>query len=86
MLPALVGQKLQKPIRDHLVLQSNSVRALALRQGEWKFIPGGPSGPQLYNLSTDLAETTNLAAGRPDKVKELAALLDDVRWRGRSRS
>lgn len=39
---------------------------------------------QLYDLSTDLAETRNLAAEQPAKVKELTALLEDMVQRGRS--
>ena len=41
--------------------------------------------PQLYDLSTDLAERTNVAVAHPDKVKELQAQLDRIRSAGRSR-
>jgi arylsulfatase A-like enzyme len=64
---------------------------LAVRQGQWKFIPprpgpkrtqftdietGNDPGAQLYNLSLDPGETRNLAAEQPEKVTELAALLE----------
>ena len=40
---------------------------------------------ELYNLSTDLAETNNAAAQNPEKVQELFALLNKLRSTGRSR-
>ena len=67
------------------------ISGLALRSGDWKFIPphkGGPmmktirSGnspqPQLYNLMEDPAETKNLARENPAKLKELTAMLDQI--------
>ena len=33
---------------------------------------------ELYNLAEDIGETKNLAASRPDKVKELRARLDEL--------
>ncbi len=41
-------------------------------------------GVQLYDISTDFAETTNLQAKHPDVVKELTALLQQYVDRGRS--
>ncbi len=41
--------------------------------------------PLLFNLAEDPAETKNVADRHPDKVKELSALLDTIRSRGRSR-
>lgn len=58
-------------------------------RGELKDIaPPGPSretGPQLYDLSRDPGETTNLATQRPEIVQELQALLTATRASGRSR-
>jgi arylsulfatase A-like enzyme len=87
MLPALLGEKRNKPLREHLVLQSNGSRRLAIRKGPWKLIPaaGGQGKPQLYNLKEDVRETNNLAAQRPDLVRELSSLLAELRQRGRSR-
>jgi hypothetical protein len=86
--------------RDQLVMQAGS-GALAIRQGPWKLIPasgaaGGKGkkkgkagaaggGDALFNLAEDLSETNNLAAKYPDRVKELAALLEKVTTQGRSR-
>jgi arylsulfatase len=47
----------------------------ALRVGNWKIVAAGrDTAWELYDLSSDRSETKNLAADRPEKVKELAAL------------
>jgi len=86
-LPALLAEKPDKPCRDQLVMHSGG-GGLAVRKGPWKLIPEPgmmAKGPELYNLEDDLAETTSLADKMPEKVKELAALLKEVREKGRSR-
>jgi arylsulfatase A-like enzyme len=40
VLPHLLGEKTEKPLRDILIEQNNNGLGLALRQGTWKFIPG----------------------------------------------
>ena len=46
----------------------------ALRVGDWKIVASGNAAPwELYNLKDDRAESHDLAASMPDKVKELAA-------------
>ena len=46
---------------------------------------GDQSQPiQLYDLSEDLGESSNLAAKNPDRVSELKALLESLIVRGRS--
>lgn len=58
----------------------------AVRQGKWKLhvkarstVKNQPVGklPALYDLSTDIAETKNLAAEHPEVVARLKKLLDD---------
>jgi arylsulfatase A-like enzyme len=83
--------------RDHLVEQAG---VLSLIKGDWKYIePGkGPKvsattgielgrdmQPQLYNLKNDLGEKHNLATQHPDIVKELAAMLKNIRDSQRTR-
>jgi arylsulfatase A-like enzyme len=95
VLPALLGQRHAKPLRDHLVVHNGGTRGpLAVRKGTWKLIPEAPTNarqpaaranPQLFNLADDLAEANNLAVKEPDKVKELTALLERIRESGRSR-
>lgn len=47
----------------------------ALRVGDWKIVAAGKDAPwEIYNLKTDRAESKNLAAEMPEKVRELAAL------------
>ena len=70
---------------------------LALRLGEWKYIPqrpgarrtqntdtetGNDPGVQLYNVASDPGETRNLAAEQREKVRELAAALDAEKAKG----
>jgi arylsulfatase B len=61
-------------------------RKHALRQGDWKLIREGRAW-RLYNLATDLAETTDLAKAHPDRVQDLSSRWDewnaaqmDPRW------
>jgi arylsulfatase A-like enzyme len=73
---------------------------IALRRGQWKYIEpnkrqrisqdtgielGNSLEPQLYDLSKDPAETKNLAAEMPDKARELASELDELKKSGRTR-
>ena len=78
LLPALLGGK---SARDHLVLQANGSRALAIRKGPWKLIPPA----QLYNLALDSGESNDVASRHSDIVRELSALLEKVRTAGRTR-
>lgn len=52
-------------------------RKNALRHGDWKLIRDGGAW-QLFDLAHDIAETTDLAAREPDRVRELSAEWD--RW------
>ena len=94
VLPALLGTSRQA--RTHLVEHAG---ALALIAGDWKVIRaqngpkrnltgnelGNDPQPQLFNLTEDPGEQNNLAAERPEKVKELLAMLDQIQSAGRSR-
>lgn len=75
-----------KSTTGRAVLVEQGTQGLALRQGNWKFIPAGKGPaqiksmrtgnspqPQLYDLSKDPGETKNLATEQPGKLKELAA-------------
>ena len=47
----------------------------ALRAGDWKIVAAGTnSWWELYDLGKDRAESNNLAAQQPEKVRELAAI------------
>ena len=46
----------------------------ALRVGDWKIVAAGKAGAwELYDLSTDRAESKDLAAQQPDRVQAMAA-------------
>lgn len=49
--------------------------AHALRHGDWKLIAGAKGKLQLFHLSVDPYEKTDLAKAEPDKVTELQSLL-----------
>ena len=100
ILPALLGQKRSKPIREAIVHHSLS-GMFSIRQGKWKLIlgrgsggftkpskikpkPGEPKG-QLYNLKDDPAEADNLWAKRQDVVNHLTNLLEKYNNQGHSR-
>jgi arylsulfatase A-like enzyme len=76
ILPAILGEN--KTGRESLVEQGGGVMT-ALRKGNWKFVPRPQGKPELYDLSTDLAETKNLAAERPEVVREMRAELQKAR-------
>ena len=58
----------------------SSVPSSVIRRGSWKLIETfDPEGVELYDLSADLGETTNLAAAEPVRVRELRAELEA--WR-----
>lgn len=92
VLAALVGESPRG--RETLV---EHAAGLALRKGQWKYIaprpprrPAGkapaarqPSPGELYNLAEDPGETKNLAAERPELVRELDTALAQIRDRGR---
>jgi arylsulfatase len=59
----------------------------AVRLGDWKLVAGHdspkpkdpmPGSWELYDLSRDRSETRNLAAEMPDRVRELAALWEQM--------
>lgn len=61
----------------HMIEESGT---LALRIGNYKFIAGRRKRPaQLYDLSTDVQEKTNLATARPKVAAKMAALLQQLR-------
>jgi arylsulfatase A-like enzyme len=95
VLPAFLGDS--RTGRDHSVHHSGR---LALREGLWKHIPGGPGAAvqrntntetgnapeeRLYDLAHDLGETKNVAAEHPERVKAMADRLRSIREAGRSR-
>jgi len=94
-LPALLGET--RHGRTHLIEQAG---ALSIRQGSWKLIEpsngppvnkqvnietGNDPSVQLYDLSADPGERTNLAPQKPEHVAELIRLLQTIRQHGTPR-
>lgn len=81
--------------REH-VIQQNLNNTLSLIKGNWKYIEpsdaprietwtqmelGNEPFAQLYDLSVDPSETTNVAKENPQVVKELSALLREMKMK-----
>jgi arylsulfatase A-like enzyme len=75
--PYLTGERTDKP---HETLYWRFGDQWAVRHGDWKLLVGraGTGRPELYHLSEDIGENTNLAARDPEKLKELQGIYD--RW------
>ncbi len=100
MLPALLGKKLDKPIREAIVHHSSQGH-FSIRQGPWKLNIGRGSGGftppveykpkpdepegELFNMAEDRAETRNLYRDNPEIVTRLKALLEKYQRQGHSR-
>ncbi|MEN6495144.1 MAG: sulfatase [Thermoguttaceae bacterium] len=83
LLPYLKGERQEPP---HTALYWRFGQQLAIRSGDWKLVkaPGAgaefsersgkatTAGAQLFNVTKDIGEQTNLAEQEPQKVKELA--------------
>ena len=58
----------------------------AIRSGDWKLVmPHRKASAELYNLSQDPAETTDLAAAHPEHVARLTDEITAIVTRGRTR-
>ncbi len=100
ILPALLGEKPDGPIREATVHHSVN-GSFSVRQGKWKLNlcpgSGGWSDPrpnkanemnlppvQLYDIENDAAETKNLYKKHPKVVAQLTELLEFYKQSGRS--
>jgi len=88
LIPYVNGQKQSSP---HKALYWRFGQQKAIRQGDWKLVqydkvadgdsPGGGgrarvTSPKLYDLSNDIHEQNDLAAQKPQKVRELQTAWD----------
>lgn len=95
--PALFGKSDHG--RDELVVEGINAKTV-LRQRDWVYIPphagpavsahthielGNSAEAQLYDLSRDLGQISNLAAQRPDLVRAMAGRLQELRQTRSSR-
>ncbi|OAI56546.1 hypothetical protein AYO49_00655 [Verrucomicrobiaceae bacterium SCGC AG-212-N21] len=99
ILPAILGEKSEQPLRRDMIVHSSD-GVFAVRKGPWKWIEGVPVEeikapvrkahaeefrPQLYNLKDDPSETKDLLKEQPELAREMAALLERYRDGGYSR-
>ena len=82
LLPFVTG-KISRPPHDALYWRLGD--QMAIRMGDWKLVRydnhadgtgSGTSPAKLYNLATDIGETSDLASTQPEKLKELQAKWD----------
>jgi len=85
MLPTLLGKTGRQRKHGYLYWEFHEQgKKQAVRMGDWKGVRLGvaknPNGPiELYNLKTDLGETTDVAPEHPEVVAQIAAIMKDVR-------
>lgn len=79
-LPTLLGQK-QTNRHEFLYWEFHEQGSKqAVRMGDWKAVRLAPGQPlELYHLQSDLGESTNLAAERPDIVAKIEDYLKTAR-------
>ncbi|MFC1717759.1 arylsulfatase [Candidatus Poribacteria bacterium] len=94
ILPAMLGEELDEPIREATVHHS-SKGLFAIRQGRWKLLlhkgSGGnkytltdESDTQLYDIGNDPSDTNNVYKEHPEVVEHLTKLLAKYVKNGRS--
>ncbi len=75
IVPFLTGEKKSAP-RELLFWRAGVGAKHAIRAGNWKLVRAKGQPAELYDLATDLAETKDLAAAKPDVTARLTAALD----------
>ena len=96
ILPLLRGEGWTSPRAP--VIHHSSGGMFAIRDGQWKLVLGNGSGGreqpkgkpfekpyQLFDLSSDLSERTNVIAEHADVAAGLERTLEQIRWSGTSR-
>ena len=75
LLPFLSGEKTSAP-HDTLFWRTGGPGGNnAVRNGSMKLVRLGKAEPELYDLATDIGESKNLAAEKPELVKELVSAI-----------
>lgn len=72
--PVLLGNAPEEPIRNEVMMRASHPDG-ALRQGEWKYVKRSGKVPtaELYHLTLDPSEKTNLANAEPERLKKMAS-------------
>ncbi len=83
--PTLRGEKSKQTKREYIYWEFHEQGGKqAIRKGKWKAVRLNvrkkPDGPiELYDLSSDIGETKNLAEKHPDLIKEMSRLMTSSR-------
>jgi len=90
LLPVLLGKPPATPVRKAIFVQGDTDdNAIAICSGQWKAIESINAKSeeifQLYDLSKDPGESTNVAHEHPELVRQLTANLQAARRDGRTR-
>ena len=85
--PILAGAPDAKPVHDHFYYY-RGMKLEGVRSGDWKLrlagaqdakknanAPAAPGKAMLFNLKSDIGETTDVAAANPEVVAKLEALV-----------
>ena len=75
LLPFLTRQKSEAPHETLFWRSGGPGGNNAVRRGSMKLVRLGQAAPELYDLAADVGETKNLAAEKPEVVKELTAAI-----------
>lgn len=81
LVPELIADNENQQKHDYLYWEFNERQGpiQAIRQGDWKLVYRREKKPELYNLSTDLSESINLAKQKPGKLNQMLNILKTVR-------
>lgn len=80
-VPTLLGKTKQQQQHKYLYWEFNERKGpiQAVRAGNWKLLRMLDKAPELYDLSQDIGETTNVASANPNIAKRLESYMDSAR-------
>ena len=81
LVPTLIGKNDLQAQREYLYWEYHFGKQQAVRIGRYKGIRfGGTKEPiELYDLMTDIGETTNIASSHPELVKRIDSIMEAAR-------
>lgn len=72
--PTLLGNDQAQKRHDFLYWEFHETNQIGVRMGDWKLVVRRGK-PQLYDLSTDIHEDTDVSAAHPDIVEQMKAII-----------
>jgi uncharacterized sulfatase len=81
LVPTLIGKNDLQAQREYLYWEYHFGKQQAVRIGRYKGVRfGGTKEPiELYDLMTDIGETTNIASSHPELVKRIDSIMEAAR-------